>query len=261
MTTQEFTQSHSRIPIFSYNTLLSALIPKTKTLEIKFKQIYFNQEMLFELESILAWSATHQEIQSIYITTLHDSFIQGVDVNEIKKLSPEKCAKFLLKISTISESLLCLPQTIIIDMKNGAKGAGLEVAMAADIRISNSNAQYKFNYLSQGLVPTAGLFSFLRPYLNQNILRSLLLTEKVFNNSEMLALGCTTEINQSVDSLLELIASQSPVARIQTKLGLQNNQKDIQENILNAVLFTEDYQQKDNFMLTSVYKEKIREIN
>lgn len=261
MTAQEFT--HKRIPIFSYNTIHTNLIPQTKTLEIIFTKEYFNQEMLFELESILAWSATHHEIQSIFISTTRSHFIQGIDSNEIKNYSKEKCSKFLLKISTVSEALLCLPQTIIVDMKDGAKGAGLEFALSADIRLANPNASFCFNYLSQGLVPAAGIFSFLRTNLNKNILRSLLLTEKIFSNSELLALGSTSEINQSIDELLHAIALQSPIARIQTKLGLQDNQnlQEIQEKILNAVLFTEDYKQQDSFMIPSVYKEKLREIN
>lgn len=261
MTAQEFT--HRRVPIFNYNTILTYLVPQTKTLEIKFTKEYFNQEVLFELESILAWSATHHEIQSIFITSTHSHFIQGIDANEIKNYSREKCSKFLLKISTVSEALLCLPQTVIVDMKDGAKGAGLEFALSADIRLANQNACFSFNYLSQGLVPSAGLFSFLRSYLNINILRSLLLTEKNFSNSELTVLGSTTEINQSIDELLQAIALQSPIARIQTKLGLQDNQnlQEIQEKILNAVLFTEDYKQQDSYMIPSVYKEKIREIN
>jgi enoyl-CoA hydratase/carnithine racemase len=260
MTAQEIEQ-HQRISVFSYATLLTSLIPKTKTLEIKFIKEYFNQEMLFELESILAWCSTHHEIQSIFITSTNTHFIQGIEIEEVKNYPAEKCSKFLLKISTITEALLCLPQTIVVDMKKGASGAGLEFALAADIRFADKNASYKFNYLSQGLIPTAGLFSFQRPYLNQNILRSLLLSEKDFTNHELELLGSTTDINQSIDELLQCIANQSPIARIQTKLGMQNNLKDIQEKILNSVLFTEDYKQKDFFMNPSVYKEKIREIN
>jgi enoyl-CoA hydratase/carnithine racemase len=259
MTAQEV--SITRIPIFNYNTFTTNLIPITKTLEIKFKESFFNQELLFELESILAWSATHQEIQSILFTSHNDVFLQGVEVSELSKMNEEKCQKFLFKISTLTKSLLCLPQTIIVDLKNGAKGAGLEFALAADIRIACLEANFQFNYLSNGLVPSAGLFSFLKPYLNQNILRSLLLSEKIFYNSELMALGSTVDLNIGLEKLLLSISKQSPIARIQAKLGLQQNQKDIEEKILLSVLFTEDYKQIDNFMAHTAYKEKIREIN
>jgi enoyl-CoA hydratase/carnithine racemase len=253
--------SHTRIPIFNYNKISTFLIPQTKSLEIILNEMYFTQEMIFELETILAWTASHHEIQSIIITSSHAEFIQGIDINDLKNFTPEKCNKFLMKISLISEALLCLPQTVIVDLKNGASSAGLEFALAADIRISNTTAKYQFNYLSQGLVPSAGLFSFLRRFLNQNILRSLLLTGKEFNNNELNSLGGAVEIDASVDELLFNISKQSPISRIQTKLGLQDNQKDIQEKILNSVLFTEDYKQENNFMNTSTYKEKLKEIN
>jgi enoyl-CoA hydratase/carnithine racemase len=253
--------SHTRIPIFSYNKISTFLIPQTKSLEIILTEKHFTQEMIFELETIFAWSATHHEVQSIFITSSHDDFIQGIDINDLKNFTPEKCNKFLMKISLISEALLCLPQTVIVDLKNGASSAGLEFALAADIRISNTTAKYQFNYLSQGLVPSAGLFSFLRHFLNQNVLRSLLLTEKEFDNIELNSLGSAVEINSSIDELLLKISKQSPIARIQTKLGLQDNQKDIQEKILNSVLFTEDYKQENTFMNTSTFKEKIKEMN
>lgn len=259
MTAKEI--SHTRIPIFNYNKIITSLIPQTKSLEIVLTEKYFTQEMIFELDSILAWSATHHEIQSILITTNHNYFIQGVDTNDLRNLTKEKCSKFLMKISLISEALICLPQTVIVDMKNGAAGAGLEFALAADIRLVNQEAKFQFNYLSQGLVPSAGLFSFLRHFLNQNVLRSLLLTEKEFNNNELNLLGSTTESNLSSNELLLNISKQSPIARIQTKLGLQDNQKDIQEKILNSVLFTEDYKQQDNFMNPEEYKIKLREMN
>jgi enoyl-CoA hydratase/carnithine racemase len=259
MTVQEITQKH--IPIFNYNTLLTSLLPDTKTLEIKFTELYFNQEMLFEIESILAWCATHHEIQSIFFTSTHSTFIQGVDPAELKKYPTEKCSKFLLKISTISEALLCLPQTVIVDLKKGARGAGLEFALAADIRIADTNAVFQFNYLSQGLVPAAGLFSFMRPFLNLNVLRSLLLSEKTFSINDLTILGSSTEMEISIQALLSKIACQSPIARIQTKLGMQNNLQPNQEKILNAVLFSEDYKTKDIFMNLSTYKEKLKEIN
>jgi enoyl-CoA hydratase/carnithine racemase len=259
MTVQEITNKY--VPIFSYNTLITSLIPDTKTLEIKITKLFFNQEMLFELESILAWCATHHEIQSIFITSTHSKFIQGVDVTELKKLSNEKCSKFLLKISTITEALLCLPQTVIIDLKEGASGSGLEFALAADIRLAEKNAIFQFNYLSQGLVPTAGLFSFMRPLLNLNLLRSLLLTEKKFNLTDLAILGSTAELGVSVAELLRNIANQSPIARIQTKLGMQNNLQPNQEKILNAVLLSEDYKTQSIFMNLSVYKEKLKEFN
>ena len=75
----------TRIPIFSYNTIATTLVTDSKSLEIKFRKKFINLETLFELESILAWSASHPEVQSLYITVYGDHFIQGIDPEEFIK--------------------------------------------------------------------------------------------------------------------------------------------------------------------------------
>jgi len=65
--------------------------------------------------------------------------------------------------------------------EKGTRGIGLELSLAADIRIAHPEATFCFDQLSTGLTPSCGLFSFLKEYLNQNVLRSLLLSGVEFN--------------------------------------------------------------------------------
>ena len=83
----------TRVPIFSYNSIATTLLIPTKSLEIKFRKTFLNAETLFELESILAWAATHTEVQSLFITSFGEEFIQGFDPEEVKALSEEKLKK------------------------------------------------------------------------------------------------------------------------------------------------------------------------
>lgn len=256
----------TRIPIFNYNTMVTTLLTDTKSLEIKLRTKFINAEVLFELESILAWSASHHEVQSIFLTCYGEEFIQGFDPEELKSLPEEKIKKLFAKISTIAQSLMCLPQTVIIDMRKGAKGVGIELALAADIRLASKEASFCMNYLACGLTPVCGLFSFLRPYLNQNVLRSVLLSGKTFNLETFHALGgwCETDTNQK--AILLSIFQQAPVARIQTKRGLLgetfiNASAKIQEEqqIFNAVTVTRDYTKDDGFMSSKNYKDLLQE--
>ncbi|MGZ3809742.1 MAG: hypothetical protein ACXVCE_16790, partial [Bacteriovorax sp.] len=121
----------TRVPIFSYNTIATTLLIPTKSLEIKFRKTFLTSETLFELESILAWASAHTEVQSLFITSFGEDFIQGFDPSEIKELTPEKLKKQFHKVSTVAESFLCLPQTIVVDMKKGTRGVGLELSLAA----------------------------------------------------------------------------------------------------------------------------------
>lgn len=257
----------TRIPIFSYNTIATTLVTDSKSLEIKFRKKFINLETLFELESILAWTASHPEVQSLYITVYGDHFIQGIDPEELKTMPEDKLKKILHKLSTISQSLFCLPQTIVMDLKNGTRGIGVELALAADIRLAKENAVFSFDHLAQGLTPACGIFSFLAPYLNQNVARSLILSGKEFNVSVMNTLGgwCDTDID--AQSLLKQIFAQAPVARMQAKRGLLgsnfttdvNTKIEVEQQIFNASVRTGDYTQTQAFMSHSEFKEKLQQ--
>ena len=257
----------TRIPIFSYNTIATTLVTDSKSLEIKFRKKFINLETLFELESILAWSASHPEVQSLYITAYGDHFIQGIDPEELKTLPEEKLKKILSKVSTISQSMFCLPQTVIMDLKLGTKGPGLEFALAADIRLAKDEAVFSFDHLASGLTPTCGLFSFLAPYLNQNIIRSLLLTGKEFNVHTLNALGGWCDTDLEANNLLKQIFAQAPVARMQAKRGLLGTnfthevggKIEVEKQIFSASAATGDYTQTAPYMSHTEFKDKLQE--
>jgi len=252
----------TRIPIFSYNTIATTLLTDTKSLEIKFRKKYLNIESLFEFESILAWCASHPEVQSLLITAYGDHFIQGMEPEEFKNSDEDKLKKFHQKLSTICQSLFCLPQTIVMDLKQGTEGIGIELALSADIRVASVDSKYSFNQLSKGVTPASGAFSFLSPYLNQNIFRSLLLSGIEFNIESFNLLGGFTLTNLSANEVIKNIFAQSPVARMQAKRGLLgtnftheiNSQIEVEKNLFNGALKTGDYKSQGHFMALSEFK-------
>lgn len=257
----------TRIPIFSYNTIATTLVTDSKSLEIKFRKKFINFETLFELESILAWCASHPEVQSLYITVYGDHFIQGIDPEELKTLPEDKLKKILQKLSTISQSIFCLPQTVIMDLKTSARGIGLELALAADIRMAKDNAVFSFDHLTQGLTPACGVFSFLAPYINQNVMRSLLLSGSEFNVTTMNMLGGYCDTTVVANDLLKQIYAQAPVARMQAKRGILgdnfthdvNPKIEVERKIFNATAATSDYTQSNPFMSHTEFKEKLQQ--
>lgn len=257
----------TRIPIFSYNTIATTLLTDSKSLEIKFRKKFINLEALFEFESILAWCAAHPEVQSLYITVYGDHFIQGIDPEELKTLPEDKLKKILQKLSTISQSIFCLPQTVIMDLKTSARGIGLEFALAADIRMASVDAVFSFDHLTHGLTPTCGVFSFLAPYINQNTMRSLLLSGSEFNVTTMNMLGGYCDTTVVAGNLLKQIFAQAPVARMQAKRGILNDnfthdidlKIEVERKIFNATAATSDYTQTNTFMTHTEFKEKLQQ--
>jgi enoyl-CoA hydratase/carnithine racemase len=151
-------------------------------------------------------------------------------------------------------------------MKKGTRGVGLELALAADIRLANNEAVFCFDHLSQGLTPACGLFSFLRNFLNQNVLRSLLLSGVEFKKESFLALGGWCEFDTDVGTILTSIINQAPIARMQAKRGLYGTQDaqgqheiETEKKLFNAVVHSKDYTRESDFMSPAEFKEKIQE--
>ena len=255
----------TRIPIFNYSTIATTLITDTKSLEIKLRSPYLTSESLFELESILAWSSAHPEVQSLSLTVYGDQFILGFDPLELKKMSEDKLQKMMFKTSTLIQSFFCLPQTVVMDLKKKTSGIGLEFALAADIRVCDPKAVFTFDHLKLGVTPACGLFSFLKPFINTNALRSLLLSSKEFGVNEFVLLSGPIETERSVTSIIKDIFLQAPVARMQAKRGLMNdvfneelNQKiEVERNLFNGTLATGDFKQDESFMSSTAFKEKL----
>ena len=255
----------TRIPIFNYSTIATTLITDSKSLEIKLRSPYLNSETLFELESILAWCSVHPEVQSLSLTVYGDDFILGFNPEELKNMSEEKIQKQMNKTSIIIQTFFCLPQTVIMDLKKKASGIGLEIALAADIRVCDPKATFKLDYLKLGFSPACGLFSFLKPFINVNALRTLLLSGKEFGVSELVLLSGPIETERSVTSIIKEIFTQAPVARMQVKRGLINDvfneelkhKIEIEKELFNGTLATGDFRQNEQFMSPTQLKEKI----
>lgn len=255
-----------KIRIFDYTTFSSALLLETKGLEISFREEFISTEMLFELESILAWCTTHTEVKSILFTSFGDNFLQGFNYEEFKNYDAEKIQKLNSKLHTIIQSLTYLPQTIVVDMKNSSKNEGLTISLAADIRFAKPEAKFKFDELTHGLMNASGLFSVVSDKINKTVLRALTLSGIEFGISEINDLGGYTFTNGELESVLKNINQQASVARVQTKcahIGLVDETKKAQEfmqKLLNATLEANDYKKEKEFISLREYKgEKFEE--
>ncbi len=212
---------------FNYNTLNVELHPKTRSLSITFnrpeKENQMNLEMLFELESLFGWLTAHLEVNAVVINGSAGVFCTGFDEDELKIMSEEKLQKYLVRFQKIISGMLALPQTIIADLGKKASGMGLELALGADIRICHENAQIDFNSLDKGWVPCSGGIGLLGLLVGHATARQWTLTSKNVSFSEAHAKGLVTTgyNNEAVlEDILNSIAKQSPVARIQSKRSL-----------------------------------------
>lgn len=236
-----------KIRIFNYQKISTSLLLETKGLEVIFKDEFISEELLNELEEVFTWCMSHTEVKSILLTSKHDSFLQGINHEEIKNESSLKIKKLYKKLNSVIIQMINLPQTIVVDLKNGAKNEGITLSLACDVRISALNPKFQFNHLSKGLIYADGLISVMAMQLNSIMLKSLILSETEFSINEINLLGAFTFNQTTAEVILQNINGQSNISRAQTKchfaLNLESIEKNskIAEKLLNATLKTEDF--------------------
>ncbi len=248
--------------LFNYSTLNVSLEKETRTLKILLDrpecEHAINAEMLFELESILAWSAGRIEINSILISSTESTgnlLSSGLDKNYSKQMTGEKILRLQEKLQKISLSILSLPQTVVVDYKNGAQDIALEMTSGADVKIAAENAEFMLTHLEKGLSPFAGFQSILANFLSQSLIRNWLFSGMNLKCARLVDAGFILSSYQTQEEKIHLtnctlfnINAQAPVARMQTKHAMNQGiwekiekNMETEKNTHRAVIITEDF--------------------
>jgi enoyl-CoA hydratase len=215
--------------VFNYNTLDVSLERSTRSLRVNLKRNSqanaINMEMLFELESLFAWLSNKVEIHSLFISSQTENFSCGLDQNFIAEMTQKQIEKLNAKLQKIIFAMFHLPQTIIMDLREGSQNIASELSLGADIRLANVNAKVAFDHAAFGLVPGAAGMGVLCELTGVTFAKNMLLTGKSMNAHKLIQAGFlfdtydATNREETINDLLQAIHRQAPVSRIQTKLG------------------------------------------
>lgn len=216
--------------LFNYTTISTRLEKTTRTLFVTLNRPdwknAFRLEMLFELESLFAWCTTKVEINSIFIDSSTPLFSTGLEYDSLSGTSAQQLEKTNSKLQKIIFAMMQLPQTIIVDLGDGAETLASEFALGADIRIASKEAKIKFNHCHYGLVPAAGGMSMLSNLVSPSFARNWVLSGSAINKNVLTESGLLSYTyeretrSEIIRELLTDVSNVAPVQRIQAKLGL-----------------------------------------
>ena len=247
--------------LFNYTTLSTRLEKSTRTLFVTLNRPdwknAFRLEMLFELESLLAWCTSRVEINTIFIDSCSTHFSSGLDLDSLASLSAGQLDKVNTKLQKIIFAMMQLPQTVVMDLGQGTETIASEFAMGADIRIASQDTKISFNHCLYGLVPAAGGMSMLSTIVSPAFARAWVLSGEAISESALTQSGFLADTytpenkNEKIAKTLSQIAKLAPVQRIQSKLGLFETLRNQFENgivmdrkIAKASMVTEDWRTK-----------------
>lgn len=109
-----------------------------------------------------------------------------------------------------------LPVPVIAALRGACLGGGLQLALAADVRLAEPSTRMSVMEVRYGLVPDMGLSQSIAPLVRPDVARELAYTGRIVEAEEALELGLVTRIVDDAEAaareLAAEIAEKSPEA-------------------------------------------------
>lgn len=181
-------------------------------------------EMLLELIQCAEYIKTNTEIRAVIITGNGPSFCSGMDLKSI--LSGGKWAKLRAflplwkpsenRYQRVSMVWRTLSVPVIAAIHGNCFGAGLQIALGADIRIATPDSQLAIMESNWGLVPDMGGTVLLRELLPKDVAMELTFSGRTISAARAKELGLVTHVVddafQAATALCAEFENQSPDA-------------------------------------------------
>lgn len=199
----------------------------TVTLNRPEKKNAMSFAMMHELIAVADHISRDKTVRAVILTGAGSSFCSGIDLGDLNQ--PKNQAFALWELVKPCQSLFqraCLvwrdvPVPVIVAMQDYCLGAGLQLALAADIRVSHSDCQFAVMEAKWGLVPDMGLTQSAYGVVRADILKELSMTARVLPAEEAHKLGLISHINDDplayALQLANELAERSPDAVLASK--------------------------------------------
>ena len=179
--------------------------------------------------------AADPEVGVIVITGAGKGFCSGGDVKSMSErgLSAET-SDTLERFTPIRDRVILAmrdcPKPIIAAVNGAAAGAGMNLALACDLRIASTSAKFTQAFVKRGLTPDWGGSYFLPRVVGVAKASELLFTGDVIDAAQALELGIVNAVvppealMNEARKLAQRIAAGPPVAIALTKRAIHHNQ-------------------------------------
>lgn len=176
-----------------------------------------SRELLALLETRIQALSVDPAIRALILTGSGRSFCTGADLKERASMSPPEVRDFLIRVGHIFQAIESFPSPVICGINGFALGGGLELALACDFRIAQTDALLGLTETSLGIIPGAGGTQRLPRLIGVSRAKALIFTARKLGASEALSMGLVDSVANAEkldEACLELASSISKNAPI-----------------------------------------------
>lgn len=191
------------------------------TLDRPARKNAFTLEMIDRWADALEEARTDGAVRALVLTGAGDSFCAGVDLDVQAGLEATPLARKQVlsdRVHRVALAMDALDKPVIAAVRGPAVGAGMDMALMADIRIAGRSARFSEGYIRVGLVPGDGGCFYLPRLVGVAKALELLLTGDVVDGEEALRLGLVNDLVEDDEvvpaamALARRLADSPPVA-------------------------------------------------
>lgn len=121
-----------------------------------------NEQLTTDLQAALAHARDNSDVRCVVLTGAGKAFCSGQDLKDAPKSGDKRDLRDSLnrRYNPIVRAMKEMPKPIICGINGVAAGAGLSLALAADIRIMSSAAKLVEAFIGIALIPDSGATFF-----------------------------------------------------------------------------------------------------
>nr|WP_174507431.1 crotonase/enoyl-CoA hydratase family protein [Acinetobacter sp. Marseille-Q1620] len=182
-----------------------------------------------------------RSIRCVILTGEANVFSAGIDLSDLN--NPKNTVYAAWELIKPGQSLFQkafliwqeLPVPVIAAIEGYCFGAGIQLALAADIRIAHPKTQMSIMESRWGLVPDMGLTRSIKGIIGLDLAKELTLTARVFDAEYAKEIGLVTHLNEAPLAQANIIAKEmlqrSPDALMAAKRVLDAMQHQPQKSL------------------------------
>lgn len=156
---------------------------------------YLDKEVLSRLNRVVSEVyGDRSQLRVVLLTAKGRNFSAGIDYTRFQKMTRDEARHFAEVGHNLLKHLENLPVPVIAAVKGETIGAGLGLALAADIRIASTDAVFSFPEAQFGVPPIFGSSQRLYKTVGVGRAKELLFTGRTVDAAEALHIGLVNKI-------------------------------------------------------------------
>jgi len=169
----------------------------------------YSYELLRDLDEAVLKARFDDTVQVIVLAGAGEKFFcAGADITLLNKLTPTQKYYFCLHANETLQRLEHTPKLVIAALSGHCVGGGLEIALAADLRLARKGSgKCGLPEVALGVLPGTGGTQRLARLVGRAKALELMVSGRTFDYDEALQLGIVTEVREAADdaAFLELV--------------------------------------------------------